>query len=188
MLGPRSSGKTALLKAVLSDSVAAGGFPPIYLDGRSRQLTDAGVLVRLLQEEGEKAVQRLLKLGKNSAGGRLGRVFRAVSAGESYAADAFSISGEQVVETFLRGQDQSLNDVIGVYDEMLALYKSDRAASDSWPVICIDEANVLTQWQQGSLEKRESLSALLRFFVMVCKCARSYGVLGWHNSKETLHG
>ena len=62
VLGPRSSGKTALLKAVLSDSVAAGGFPPSHLDARSMQLTDAGVLVRGLQEEGGTAAQRLSKV------------------------------------------------------------------------------------------------------------------------------
>lgn len=57
-----------------------------------------------------------------------------MSAGEKLAADTFSIGGEKVVEAFLRKQDQSMNDVIGVYDEMLALYKSDRAPSDSWPI------------------------------------------------------
>ena len=64
-----------------------------------------------------------------------------------------------------------MNDVIEVYDEMLKLYKSRKTPSSSWPIICIDEVNVLTQWQQGSLEKREALSALLKFFVKVGKSA-----------------
>ena len=54
---------------------------------------------------------------------------------------------------------------------MLKLYKSSKSPSSSWPIICIDEANVLTQWQYGSLEKREALSALLKFFVKVGQSA-----------------
>lgn len=167
LLGPRSSGKTALLQEVLSSNVLLSGFPPSYLDARSRQLSDANVLVSLLQEKGVTALRRLSDLLRDFAGSRLGRILSALTAQEKVNADSISISGEKVVAAFLQRQSQSMNDVIEVYDEMLKLYKSGKSSSSSWPIICIDEANVLTQWQYGSLEKREALSALLKFFVKV---------------------
>ena len=184
LLGPRSSGKTALLQEVLSNSVSVSDFPPSYLDARSRQLSEASVLVSLLQENGVTALQRLSEFLRNFADSRIGRVFTALSAQEKVNADTFSISGEKVVAAFLRRQSQSMNDVIEVYDETLKLYKSGKSPSGSWPIICIDEANVLTQWQYGSLEKREALSALLKFFVKVCKIAASFGVLHLQCSLE----
>ena len=125
----------------------------------------------LLQENGAVALQKLSKLLKNFADSGIGRMFTALSAQEKVNADTFSISGEKVMAALLRRQSQSMNDVIAVYDDMLKLYKSSKSPNSTWPIICIDEANVLTQWQYGSLEKREALSALLKFFVKVGQSA-----------------
>ena len=116
-------------------------------------------------------MRRMSDLLRKFAGSSIGRVLTALSAQENLKADTFSSRGEKLVAAFLQGQDQSMSDVIEVYDKMLKLYKSGKTCSSSWPIICIDEANVLTQWQHGSLEKREALSALLRFFVKVSKSA-----------------
>ena len=72
-----------------------------------------------------------------------------------------------MVAAFLSRHSQSINDVIQVYGEMVKLYDSRKTSTSSYPIICMDEANVLMQWQHGSLEKREALRALLRFFVKV---------------------
>ena len=178
LLGPRSSGKTALLKEVLRNSFSDSDFPPSYLDARSKQLSEASVLVRLLQDNAVTALQKISGLLRGFADSRIGKVFMGLSASEKVNADtAVSISGEKMVAALLRKQSLSMNDVIEVYDEMLSLYKSGKSPSGSWPIICIDEANVLTEWQYGSLEKREALSALLRFFVKVCGLLALYGVL-----------
>lgn len=117
-------------------------------------------MVSLLQDNGVTALQRLSEFLRNFADSRIGKIFTALSAQEKVNADTLSDSGEKVVAAFLRRQNQSMNDVIAVYNEMLELYKSGKAPSGSWPIICIDEANVLTQWYFGSLKKREALSAL----------------------------
>ncbi len=94
----------------------------------------------------------------------LGKLLSSFSAQEKGDAETFTISGEKVVTAILRRHIETMNDVIEVYDEMLKLYKSGKTPSSNWPVICIDKANVLIQWKQGSVEKIEALSALLSFF------------------------
>lgn len=165
LLGPRSSGKTALLQDVLSNW-PLGSFPPCYLNGRARQLSDAKVLISTLQDRGAKALARLSELSN----------FAAVTAQENLDADTFSIGMEDMVKAFLQGQSQSMNDVITLYDAMLRLYRSKRPPGSAWPIICIDEADVLTQWQHGSLEKREALQALLNYFIMVGRSVALFGV------------
>ena len=177
LLGPRNSGKTAVLQKVLRNSSSESDFPPCYLDLRSRQLTEPSVLVGLAQDYAVTALQRMSGFLRGFADSRVGKVFTALSASEKMTADDFSIPGEMVVAAFLLKQSQSIDSVFEVYDEMLNLYKSGKAPGGSWPVICIDEANVLTEWQHGSLERREALSALLRFFVKVCKPTDKYDVL-----------
>ena len=124
-------------------------------------------MVSLLQEHGATALKKLSKLLKVFPDSGMGKMIPALAAQEKIGADTFTISGEKVMAAFLRRDNQSMNDVIAVYDDMLKLYKSIKPPKSSWPIICIDEANVLTQWQYGGLKKRETLSTLLRFFVKV---------------------
>lgn len=79
----------------------------------------------------------------------------------------WSSSALERVAKHLQGQPQSMDSMIAVYDETLKLYQSVRPPNSSWPIICINEANVLTQWQQGNLKKKETLRFLLRYFVKV---------------------
>ena len=94
LLGPRSSGKSALLKEVLGSIASVSGFPPSYLNARARQLSEASVLVSLLQENGGTALRRMSDLLRKFAGSSIGRVLTALSAQEKLDADTFSIRGE----------------------------------------------------------------------------------------------
>ena len=128
------------------------------------------MLKRALQAAGRSALSRLSEQLAAFASSPLGKVFAAWTAKEQVAGGNVSISSDRIVSAFLSQQDQMMNDVIEVYNEMLATAK---ASGSSWPIICIDEANVLKEWQEGSQEKKEALRALLRFFVKVReKCAK----------------
>ena len=168
IVGPRSSGKTALLQKVFSSLPKdEQAYPPSYLNGRAQQLSDATVLKKALQASGNSALSQLSERLAAFANSPLGKAFAAFTGKEPVAGGNFSISGDKIVSAFLRQQDQTINDVIAVFNDMLALYKSAKISGSSWPIICIDEANVLTGWQEGSLEDKKALEALLRFFVKV---------------------
>ena len=133
-------------------------------------------MISLLLDSAATALQKISGILKKFPDSRMGKAFAALSAFERLDADTFRITGEKVVAELLGKQSQSMNDVFEVYDEMLNLYKSGKSPGRGWPIICIDEANVLTEWQYGSLKKREALRALLRFFVKVCEILASYSV------------
>ena len=168
ILGPRSSGKTALLQKVFRSLPRDEQiYPPSYLNGRAQLLSDARELKKALQAKGISALSQLSERLADFANSRLGKAVAAVTGKEQVAGGNFSISGDKLISAFLSQQDQTINDVIAVYNEMLALYKSVKVSNSSWPIICIDEANVLTEWREGSSGDRIALTALLKFFVKV---------------------
>jgi len=57
-----------------------------------------------------------------------------------------------------------LNTIIEAYSKMAQEAKQKRAPGDPWPVIIVDEANALQEWEDA-----KSLKALLAFFVYVTK-------------------
>jgi ATPase domain predominantly from Archaea len=57
-----------------------------------------------------------------------------------------------------------LNTIIEAYSKMAKEVKQKRAPGDPWPVIIIDEANALQEWEDA-----KSLKALLAFFVYLTK-------------------
>ena len=186
IVGPRSSGKTALLQKVCSSLPNDGqAYPPSYLNGRAQQLSDAGELKKALQASGNSALSQLSERLAAFANSPLGKAFAAVTGKEQVAGGNFSISGDKIISAFLRQEDQTINDVIAVYNDMLAVYKSAKVSNSSWPVICIDEANVLTEWHEGSVEDQRALKALLKFFIKVSvhlqRCPNSkHGDSHWH--------
>ena len=94
-----------------------------------------------------------------------------------------SASSVKVLAALLRRPSQSINEVINVCGKTLMFYKCDSLQSSSWPIICIDEANVLTKWQYGSPEKPQALSTLLTFSVQVVqiqKCILHAAVAAFH--------
>ena len=115
ILGPRSSGKTALLQHVLTSLPENDqAFPPAYLDARGQQLSDSKVLKRALQAAGTTALSHLSERLAAFASSRLGKAYAAWTAKEQVAGGNFSISGDKIVSAFLDGQDQTMNDVIEV--------------------------------------------------------------------------
>jgi len=57
-----------------------------------------------------------------------------------------------------------LNTIIEAYSKMAKEAKQKRAPGDPWPVIIVDEANALQEWEDA-----KSLKALLKFFVYLTK-------------------
>ena len=57
-----------------------------------------------------------------------------------------------------------LNTIIEAYSKMANEAKQKRAPGDPWPVIIVDEANALQEWEDA-----KSLKALLKFFVYLTK-------------------
>ncbi len=166
IVGPRSSGKTRLLQETLtedlndwdstdSDFEAERSFLPIYLNGRTSKLTEASAFARQLKlslqerpgmwnwfrlrvkELGMTAVKLTMKAGPLEA--------------IEQKADVQQIS--------------SIESIIATFDKIFSLYADNKASFNNWPVICIDEANVLMEWKK---EQAPQLAELMRFFVAVC--------------------
>jgi len=57
-----------------------------------------------------------------------------------------------------------LNTIIDAYSKMAKKARQKRAPGDPWPVIIVDEANALQEWEDA-----KSLKALLKFFVYLTK-------------------
>ena len=164
LLGPRSNGKTALLQEVLCNSDHFSDFPPSYINGRARQLTEQGVLASRLRDSLAMALQKRAQTMQHSAGSLTGRVLAALGFGEE---SKRGLARYSVMAALPQGQMHRIHDVIRVYEKTLQLYQSGKSTSDSWPVICTDEANVLTGFKGGSPEREEVLDALLGFFIKV---------------------
>ena len=183
IVGPRSSGKTALLQKVCSSLPKdEQGYPPLYLNGRAQQLSDARVLQKALQASGSSALAQLSERLAAFTNSSLGKAFAAVTREDQVARGNFSISEDKIISAFLRQEDQTINDVNvnAIYNAMLALYKSAKVSNTSWPIVCIDEANVLMECQEASLEDKGAIKALLRFFVKVSmNCAEQATVQAW---------
>lgn len=58
-----------------------------------------------------------------------------------------------------------MQDVLEIYLKMLKKYSTQRLKG-SYPVICLDEANILTAWQSDA-KRQEDLGSLMRFLVKV---------------------
>ncbi|KAK9820185.1 hypothetical protein WJX72_007257 [[Myrmecia] bisecta] len=62
---------------------------------------------------------------------------------------------------------------MGTYNQLFAVYAQARKAGHGpaapYPVLALDEANVLYEWQQGDAQQQNDLRALLRYFVKVSK-------------------
>ena len=190
IVGPRSSGKTALLQKVFrSLPKDERAYPPLYLNGRAQQLSDAGMLTKALQASGNSALSQLSERLAAFANSPLSKAFAAFSSKEQVAGGNLSNSGGNIVSASLRQQKQTMNDVIAVYNDMLALHKSAKISDSSWPIICIDEANKMMRWREGSKEEENALDALLSFFVKVSvNRGESPNEQAWRTTLNTSFG
>ena len=80
-----------------------------------------------------------------------------------------SVLGAEVKLDFLRAEllknpQSALQSIMGAYLKLVVEAKQSRKDGDPWPVIIIDEANALIDW-----EDEKSLAALLKFFVYLTK-------------------
>ncbi len=163
LLGSRGIGKTTLLRHVLYNAIDNTDFLPIYIDGRSWQLSDTSLLVNNLQGKGSTAAT-LLAASRKDVLERICNVF-------STDKESELIRDREMANmaTFLNWESQHLTDALSVFDELFALYKAGRSPAANWPVICIDSADVWIGKEQdtGSPEKEEALRAVLAYFVKV---------------------
>jgi hypothetical protein len=82
---------------------------------------------------------------------------------------AGKVSGVDVTTEFLKAELQkdpqtALQTITNAYLKLVKDAKKKRKVGDPWPVIIIDEANALMEW-----EDKKSLNALLKFFVYLTK-------------------
>ena len=128
------------------------------MSGRSQQFLDAHTMSQVLAAELKVQQDALSQL-------KQGISYRAQVA-ERFAR---TLSGSKVTVGGVEMQlpppgAASINDFIRKYKAVII---EQRAISDSRPVICIDEANVLMEWVTGGPAMDRDLSSLLRFFVEV---------------------
>ena len=79
--------------------------------------------------------------------------------------------GAEVKLDFLKAELQkdprtALQVIMDAYLKLANDAKQKRKKGDPWPVMIIDEANALTEWEE---ENKQSLTALLKFFVYITK-------------------
>ena len=200
ILGPRSSGKTALIQQLFAAAPASSLGEPkddssflaslgrrlfarfasstqmeeassaelstlfgSYVDGREQQLTGSADLASSLQAQGRGHFQRFTDAAKL---GGLGVAEATV--------ETLKLSLQPIIQRVFEqeGKQPPLTKVIAGYTAMLKQFSSWRAKKSSasrmpWPVFCIDEANVLTEWAGDSESEQEDRRSLLRFFVRV---------------------
>ena len=161
VLGPRSSGKTRLLREVLLSSKL--DTPVSWFSGRDQKLEDASIMAQALTRELNAQLNALEKLGMRmtvlaAINLKLGLDIKAPDGNETLKLLPGSLVASEAPTSSV------INSLIGAFE---ALLETRSAASGSLPVICIDEVNVLMDWFEGDRALQTDLEALLRFFVKV---------------------
>jgi hypothetical protein len=96
-------------------------------------------------------MKRLAQVVQHIAEGPVAMMAAALAMEEKMTGSAaevtLSISGKGMIEMLQDRQKRSQNvsDVIDGYGKTLRLFRADEDPVRSWPIICIDEANVLTE-------------------------------------------
>ncbi len=163
VLGPRSSGKTRLLREVLLSGKL--DTPVSWFSGRDQKLQDASIMAQALTRELNAQLNALEKLGKGlrtavlaAINLKLGVDIKAPDGNETLKLLPGSLVASEAPTSSV------INSLIGAFE---ALLETRSAASGAPPVICIDEVNVLMDWFEGDRALQTDLEALLRFFVKV---------------------
>ena len=159
LVGPYNSGITRLLREVLTEKKEHKGLVA-FVCGRYGVMTRAGEMAAVLRRQAARQLSELKQMiGASGKPGILSRI-------KSFSGvrdESLAPLPSSVLKT-LRGRTPcSIDDVIKAYDSLLRLNSSTSLLrSRSLPVICIDEANVLMEW-----DEHDDLDTLLRFFVRV---------------------
>ncbi|MCJ1467075.1 hypothetical protein MMC07_005697 [Pseudocyphellaria aurata] len=158
LLGPRSSGKSALLQQLFTSeqvdkeslgAAASNAWLCNYLDGRMGKFTGPANLARQLKSASTSLSQRIQKTGFTFDFGW----FKAVLQTQPNISE--------------------LEQIIGAFSDNLKAFAAKRSESAgvSFPIICLDQANNLRSWQDGPDSWKCDLQALLDFFTAVCPIA-----------------
>ena len=75
-----------------------------------------------------------------------------------------NVAGASVKVELQKDPRTALQTIIAAYLKLVKDAKQKRKGGDPWPVIIVDEANALMEW-----EDTKSLNALLKFFVYITK-------------------
>ena len=122
ILGPRSSGKTTVLKHCIQ-RMKEGEFKPIYIDCRQRKMTDPAVLIKLLREQGAANAISLKGLAENKIFVRLSQVLKTISG----RLNDLTVSGSEfvdMVDKVIRndGDNKDINETITFLTELVERY------------------------------------------------------------------
>ena len=167
LVGPRSCGKSELLKAVLAtqpDELKA-----VYINGRDGPLDSPGALAkRLLMELDEVAswMEKWEPEAIEALAAALQVAYPTVSAAIT------TVKG--ILKNLTERRDADPSEIAPVLD-VLRKVCGTVSKPGRYPVFILDEANVLTEWKEA--EWQTPLAALLRFFVKVrlCHCDFVHG-------------
>ena len=171
IVGPRNSGKSRLLEEVLLKKHKA---LVAFVDGRAQKLTDAAIMTSALRKQAKEqltAVRQVVERGQDN----IGKATAIAASGASLISKLMPGVPvkpildvcDSVAKQFGESEPRSLNDVLEAYDSLLKLNRTVISKASPLPVICIDEANVLMEWDKGGAAMGFDLDALLRFFVRV---------------------
>ena len=153
IVGPRNSGKSRLLEEVLLKKHKA---LVAFVDGRAQRLTDAAIMTSALRKQAKEqltAVRQVVEQGQEN----VGKATAIAASGATLISklmpgvDVKPILDicDSVAKQFGESEPRSLNDVFEAYDSLLKLNRTVIAKASPLPVICIDEANVLMEWDKG---------------------------------------
>jgi len=175
MVGPRSCGKTRLLSQVAAQHYrvpeqAASLQLPGWLDGREAQLSSPSSMADELR--------RSIKDG--SLPGALKRIL------PSFVPESITVEVPGVKAEFSpepkREPDVTVVGAVRMAKELFEAFKNGKAPGDPWPLLVLDEANVMQRWSAQSEPMLSDRQAIMAFLVQV----RQWGGKAKHQAGRTL--
>ncbi|BDA41349.1 Uncharacterized ATP-binding protein MJ1659 at C-terminar half [Coccomyxa sp. Obi] len=183
IVGPVSSGKTALIQHYIEQLEARKAAVPIYIDCRRKDVQAPDYFAETLLRITSSATNRLPAFALTL----LTAVARTVTdrfklAGNDLAIELKALPMSEVRDALsAKSGTSALARVLELFEESLTVSskqmqkkKGKKQPTDQWPVLIIDEANALTSWTN---KHPEELKTLLRFLVTVTKQQNTAHVL-----------
>jgi hypothetical protein len=163
MVGPRSCGKTRLLSQVAAQHYrvpeqAASLQLPGWLDGREAQLSSPSSMADELRRSIEDG----------SLPGALQRIL------PSFIPDSITVEVPGVKAKFSpkkkkpkREPDVTVAGAVRMAKELFEAFKNGKAPGDPWPLLVLDEANVMQRWSAQSEPMLSDRQTIMAFLVQV---------------------
>ena len=132
-----------------------------FVSGRYEKMTDAGEAAAVLRRQGAR--QRLSELKQMIKTSGTPGILSRIKSFLGVEVESPALLPSSVLKALGGKTPCSIPEVIEAYDSLLTLNSSTGTLkSRSLPVICIDEANVLMEW-----DEHDDLDALLQVFAKV---------------------